>query len=449
MKNGTLVTPQGLKKADLYMDDGKITAVGGVYPATKSYDASGCLLFPGFIDAHTHLQMDVGTTWTADDYASGTAAALAGGTTAILDFATQTRGGSLQDALDTWQGRARGSCSCDYGFHMAVTDWNERTKAELPDMERQGVTSFKAYMAYDALRLSDAEIEELMKAARDIGAVGVHCELGDEVNRGVALALAAGHTGPGYHPSSRPNEVESKAVRRCLELAGRAGAPAWIVHLSTKEGLSEIEKARGSGQTVLVETCPQYLTLTDEVYRLGGFEAAKFVCSPPIRSREDQEALWGALSDQEVNIISTDHCSFNFRGQKELGRDDFSRIPNGLPGIEHRPVLLWSAGVQKGRITAEAMAGLLSENPARAFGLYPRKGALVAGADADIVVWDPAYRGRITASDMNMHVDYTPWEGFEVKGRAKAVFLRGELCAENGRVVQPGRGQYLHRGKSL
>jgi dihydropyrimidinase len=315
-------------------------------------------------------------------------------------------------------------------------------------MERQGVSSFKAYMAYDALRLADEELHALFMAARSIGFTGVHCELGDEVNRRVKEFLAAGCTEPLYHPLSRPNSVEGAAVRRCLELAEKAGAPAWIVHLSTK-GLSEIVNARERGQDVLVETCPQYLTLTDEVYRTNGFEAAKYVCSPPMRSEEDMAALWDALTNGEIDILSTDHCSFNYKGQKELGRGDFSKIPNGLPGIEHRPAILWSAGVSRGRIQAERMAALLSENPAHSFGLYPQKGVLKVGSDADIVIWDPAYRGFITAADMNMKVDYTPWEGYEITGRAKAVFLRGVLCAAEGRVLKPGLGRYLFRQKSL
>jgi dihydropyrimidinase len=449
IQNGTLVTPHGLRRADLYMENGKIASVGGARVADEVFDAGGCLVFPGFIDSHTHLQMQSGRTWTADDFTSGTAAALAGGTTTILDFATQDRGGSLQTALDTWHERADGNCSCDYGFHMAVTDWNEKTRMELREMERQGVTSFKAYMAYDALRLSEGDLLALFSEAREIGFVGVHCELGDEVNRRVREALAAGHTEPQYHPLSRPSEVEGAAVRRCLELAEKAGAPVWIVHLSTKEGLCEIVNARERGQDVLVETCPQYLTLTDAVYKDNGFEAAKYVCSPPIRSPEDMAALWDALANGEIDILSTDHCSFHYKGQKELGRGDFFKIPNGLPGIEHRPALLWSAGVACGRLDPEHLAGLLSENPARAFGLYPQKGVLNVGSDADVVVWDPAYRGRIAAADMNMQVDYTPWEGFEITGQAKAVFLRGVLCAAEGRVLKPGLGRYVFRQKSL
>ena len=448
IKNGTIVSPEGRKKADLYIEGGKVVSVGGALPFDESYDAEGCLLFPGFIDAHTHLEMDTGSTVTADSFASGTAAALAGGTTVILDFATQDRGHTLAEALEAWHGRADGHCACDYGFHMAVTDWNEATKAELADMEREGVTSFKAYMAYNNLRLSDPELQELFAATADIGVCGVHCELGNEVNRRVAANLEAGGTGPEWHPRSRPNEVESLAVRRCLALAREVGGAAWVVHLSTAEGLREIEAARRAGQEVLVETCPQYLTLTDEVYEKPDFEGAKFVCSPPIRKEADKQALWQGIGAGEVDIISTDHCSFTFE-QKKLGLGDFSKIPNGLPGIEHRPAVVWASGAAQGRMSAEEFCRLLSAEPAKAFGMYPRKGALDVGSDADVVVWDPEARAVLTAADMNMLAGYSPWEGMELHGLPKAVFLRGVLSAENGKVINRNGGRYVSRNKSL
>ena len=448
IKNGTIVSPEGRKKADLYIEGGKVVSIGGALPFDESYDAEGCLLFPGFIDSHTHLEMDTGSTVTADSFASGTAAALAGGTTVILDFATQDKGHTLAEALKAWHSRADGNCSCDYGFHMAVTDWNEATKAELADMEREGVTSFKAYMAYNNLRLDDIELQELFAATADIGVCGVHCELGDEVNRRVAANLAAGRTGPEWHPRSRPNEVESLAIRRCLALAREVGGAAWVVHLSTAEGLREIEAARSAGQNVLVETCPQYLTLTDEVYEKPDFEGAKFVCSPPIRKEADKQALWQGIGAGKVDIISTDHCSFTFE-QKKLGLGDFSKIPNGLPGIEHRPAVVWASGVAQGRMSEEEFCRLLSTEPARAFGMYPRKGALDLGSDADVVVWDPRAEAVLTAADMNMLAGYSPWEGMELHGLPKAVFLRGVLSAENGKVINSNGGRYVSRSKSL
>ncbi len=446
IKNGKIVTSANVTRADIYIENGKITQIGGEAPFDAEYDAGGCLIFAGFIDSHTHLGMDAGSTWTIDDWSSGTRAALAGGTTTVLDFATQDRGSTLSRALEVWHSRADGNAFCDYGFHMAVTDWNERTRAEIEQMPAKGVTSFKAYMAYDNLRLSDDELRELLAATRDIGYVGVHCELGDEVNRRVRELLNAGKTGPGYHPLSRPNEVEAAAVRRLMELAVQANAPAWVVHLSTREGLEEIRKARGNGLDVLAETCPQYLTLANEVYITEGFEAAKYVCSPPIRSLEDQEALWSAVSGGEVDIISTDHCSFNYAGQKELGLGNFSKIPNGLPGIEHRPALIWDSGVNSGRITPCGMARILSENPAKAFGMWPRKGSLSVGADADLVIWDPEKQWTLSAAAQLMRADYSPWEGRRLKGQARAVFLRGRLSAENGGVTAPAGGMYVMRG---
>ncbi len=443
LTGGTVVSPGGQEKRDIYIDGGRIVPPGN---ADEVIDVSGCLLFPGFIDAHTHLDMPVSGTVTADSFPSGTAAAVAGGTTVILDFATQDRGHTLAEALDVWHTRADGRCSCDYGFHMAVTDWNERTRREMPAMLDAGITSFKGYMAYDALRLNDGDLRSFLAAAGELGGVvGCHCELGDTVTENTARLLAAGKTGPEYHPVSRPNQVEALAVARFLELAREADGRPWIVHLSTREGLAMLDKARAGGQTVLAETCPQYLTLTEEVYARPDFEGAKFVCSPPIRSQADADALWAAVEDRRIDILSTDHCSFNFRGQKELGRGDFSKIPNGLPGVEFRPSVVWTAGVSAGRITPEDMCRLLSETPAKAFGLWGKKGALDPGFDADIVVWDPAYRGVIDPSVQETACDNSPWEGMTITGRARQVYLRGELTARDGRCLRQGRGAYLRR----
>ncbi len=447
LRGGSVVSPDGIEQRDVYVENGKIAEAG---TPDEVVDVRGMLLFPGFIDSHTHLDMPVSGTVTADDFASGTAAALAGGTTMILDFATQERGGTLAEALALWHSRADGRCASDYGFHMAVTDWNEATRREMADMPGEGVASFKAYMAYDALRLGDDDLRALLREAGKLGCyVGVHCELGDEVTRRVAAELAQGHTEPKYHPLSRPNEVEAEAVRRLLTLAAEAEAPCWVVHLSTHEGLAAIEAARAKGQRVLVESCPQYLTLTDEVYARPDFEGAKFVCSPPIRKAEDKAALWRAAAGDEVDIISTDHCSFNFKNQKELGLHNFSLIPNGLPGLEQRPALIWSEGVAKGRITAQQMCAMLATRPAKAFGLWGRKGALDVGFDADIVVWDPNWRGEIRAAEQETNCDYSPWEGFPLTGRARQVYLRGALSAENGHCLRRSGGQYIPRKPAL
>ena len=446
-KGGTVVSAAGLEKRDLYAEGGRIVPPG---PADQVVDVSGCLLFPGFIDAHTHMDMPVSGTVTADSFPSGTAAAVAGGTTVILDFATQDRGGTLAQALETWHTRADGRCFCDYGFHMAVTDWNDRTREEMSQMVRAGVTSFKGYMAYDNLRLSDGDMAAFLAEAGRLGAfVGCHCELGDMVNQNAAALLAAGQTGPEAHPRARPNEVEALAVRRFLELAREAGGLPWVVHLSTREGLQEIDKARRAGQTVLTETCPQYLTLTEEAYARPDFEGAKFVCSPPIRSAADRDALSRAVEERKIDILSTDHCSFNFRGQKELGRGDFTKIPNGLPGVEFRPAVIWSRGVTPGHITAPDMCRLMCETPAKAFGLWGRKGALTEGFDADIVVWDPRYRGILDPRSQETACDYSPWEGMELTGRARAVYLRGELAARDGKCLRSAVGEYLSRKPAM
>lgn len=435
IKNGVLVSPEGTKKADLWIEGGKIINAPENLERFEAYDAKGCYVFPGFIDSHTHLQMPLGGgVWTADDFETGTAAALSGGTTTIIDFATQDKGHTLNQALEAWHSRAGGHCSCDYGFHMAITDWNEKTKSEIRDMFDAGISSFKTYMAYDNLRISDGALLEVLKETAALGGiVGVHCELGDIVNNNIKRLLSEGRTGVKWHPLSRPNDVESRAIRRFMALAGEADAPAWVVHLSTAEGLSEIEAARARGQRVLVETCPQYLTLTDEVYKKPYFEGAKYVCSPPIRSEEDRKILQNALGGS-INIISTDHCSFNFKGQKERGRDDFSKIPNGLPGIEHRPALVWSYC----ELSPERFCALMSEAPAKAFGMYPKKGCLLPGSDADIVIWDPSYTGEIRAETQLMNVDYSPWEGFPITAKARQVFLRGQTAIRSGTFVRRG-----------
>lgn len=451
IQNGRVVTSEKTFSADVKIEQGKITAIGEHLDPTGCdlYDAAGCLLFPGFIDAHTHLDMDTGTALTADDFPTGTKAALCGGTTTLIDFATQDRGGSLKDALACWHGKADGKSNCNYAFHMAITDWNEHVSAELDEMVREGVTSFKLYMAYDNLRVRDGEIYEILKRVHELhGLIGIHCENGDLVNEMVAENRRAGNLSPKWHPRSRPDFVEAEAVARYGYLAKAADAPIHIVHLSTAMGLEEARRARLRGQKVYIETCPQYLTLEDGCYEKEGFESAKYVCSPPIRSRRDQQVLWSAIAGGEIDTISTDHCSFNYKGQKELGKEDFSKIPNGMPGLEHRPVTVYTAGVAAGRMTENEMARLLSENQARLFGMYPRKGVIAVGSDADLVVWDPAVKGMITAKTQHHNCDYTPFEGMETKGRAKAVFLGGEQAVADGELVKPGLGVYVARSES-
>lgn len=449
IQHGTLVLPDGLMQGDIAFENGVITRIAPAIEAGAGdavCEAAGCLVFPGFIDAHTHLDMDSGTTVTADDFASGSRAAACGGTTTLVDFATQERGGTLRDALDAWHRKAEGKCACNYAFHMAVTDWNEQTRAELPQMFERGVTSFKAYYAYDNLRLDDAQMYDLLSALRPFGGVlGVHCENGTLVNRLQREQLEKGVTGPAGHPASRPPVVEAEAIRRLCAVAKLVDSPVHIVHLSSAEGLEEVRRARAAGQKVWVETCPQYLLLDESRYHLEGFEGAKYVMSPPLRSPADREALRAAVLDGEIDTISTDHCSYRFSDQKALGRDDFTKIPNGAPGIEHRPALIYTSFVASGLMTAAQMSRLLSENPAKLFGMWPRKGQLAQGADADMTVWDPRARWVIRAEAQHQNVDYTPYEGFEAAGRARAVYVGGQLAAKDGEPSGASAGRYVKR----
>lgn len=452
IQNGILVLPTGPIQADLRVAGGRIAELGpGLAPgASRVIDAQERLGFPGFIDTHTHFEMNKGfPNETADDWYTGTRAALAGGTTTVLDFAEPERGATLASALETWHGRADGAACCNYGFHMTVKDWSPSIRSELREMTAAGVTSYKVYLAYDNLRLSDAAAYEVVKAVgAEGGVVGCHCENGDLVTEGIRAQQAAGNLSPAAHPLSRPPAVEAEAVGRWLTIAELAGCPVNIVHLSTLRGLEAVRAARTRGQRLYVETCPQYLLLDERSYRLPGFESAKFVLSPPLRAQENCAALWDALEAGEIDTIGTDHCSFRFHGAKELGREDFSKIPNGIPGVEHRPSLMYTYGVAAGRITAVDMARLLAENPARLFGMYPQKGVLAVGSDADLVIFDPNDTGRITAETQYQNVDYTPYEGMALRGRVDTVLLGGEVAVEGGRVLLERRGRYVSRGPS-
>lgn len=452
IQNGILVLPTGPIQADLRVAGGRIAELGpGLAPgASRVIDAQERLVFPGFIDTHTHFEMNKGfPNETADDWYTGTRAALAGGTTTVLDFAEPECGATLASALETWHGRADGAACCNYGFHMTIKDWSLSIRSELREMTAAGVTSYKVYLAYDNLRLSDAAAYEVVKAVgAEGGVVGCHCENGDLVTEGIRAQQAAGNLSPAAHPLSRPPAVEAEAVGRWLTIAELAGCPVNIVHLSTLRGLEAVRAARTRGQRLYVETCPQYLLLDERSYRLPGFESAKFVLSPPLRAQENCAALWDALEAGEIDTIGTDHCSFRFHGAKELGREDFSKIPNGIPGVEHRPSLMYTYGVAAGRITAVDMARLLAENPARLFGMYPQKGVLAVGSDADLVIFDPNDTSCITAETQYQNVDYTPYEGMALRGRVDTVLLGGEVAVEGGRVLLERRGRYVSRGPS-
>ncbi len=445
IKNGTLVTPEGLKNESLGFENGKIVRIG-TFEAGEGdevIDAAGCYVYPGFIDGHTHLDLEVAGTVTADDFETGTTAAVCGGTTCVVDFATQYAGDTVLNALNTWKKKAEGKMHCNVAFHMAICDWNEKTKADLPALREEGVTSFKVYMAYDTA-LEDAEILEVLEAIKPFGGIlGCHCENGGLVTELQKQQIGAGHTGPSAHPLSRPAAVEAEAVNRFCYLGYLADAPVNIVHLSTKLGLEEIREARKRGQTVYAESCPQYMLLDDSLYNLPGFESAKYVCSPPLRKEEDIKALREAVINGEIDTIATDHCSFSYEKQKKAGIGDFRKIPNGAPGIEHRPAVFMHIFGDK--LTPQDYCRLMSQGPAEVFGMYPRKGALLEGSDADITIWDPSVSWTISAGNMHQNLDYTPYEGLEVKGRPKYVFVNGELAAKDGEPTEMRAGSYVAR----
>ena len=441
-QNATLVLPDRLMCGDLRTSGGKIAAIGtGLSTVGEELvDCAGKRLFPGFIDTHTHLDMGNPLSHTAGDFASETCAALLGGTTCILDFATQERGETLQEGLANWHKLAEKGTFCHYGFHMAITDWNEQTRCQMADMMAAGVTSFKLYMAYDHLRISDADALAVLNEAKQLGAlVGMHCELGDAVTAGIAAQKAAGNVTPEAHPLSRPPEVEADAIRRWIDLAKAADCPVYVVHLSTAQGLEEIRQGRSTGVQILAETCPQYLLLDDSRYDLPDFEGAKYVLSPPLRKQSDIAALWQAVASGEIDFIGTDHCGFHFATDKMRGRDDFSQIPNGMPGVEHRPALLYTHGVKSGRIDEVTFAQLLATRPAQVFGLT-EKGSLTVGKDADLVLWNPDTRWTISAANQHQNIDYTPYEGFALTGAAERVYLCGEVADGSAPL-----GQFVHR----
>lgn len=451
IKGGILVTESDLFSGDILVSGEKITAVAQKIPTEgrNVVDASGCYVFAGFIDTHTHFDLE-GACRTADDFYSGTRAALAGGTTMVLDFALQERGTSSLHALQKWHEKAEGRSSCDYGFHMSFTEWNTLLECELPDLFDEGISSFKLYMAYESLRVDEDTLAEALKKIGNMGGItGVHCEDWEKIKNNIQNLLKSDKKSVRYHPISRPPETESEAIRRCIAAAEKARAPVNIVHISTKKGMEEVRKAKKRGGQVYAETCPQYLLLDESEYeKENGFESAKYVMSPPLRNIKDTEALWKALGDGTADTIGTDHCSFNFKNDKELGKEDFSKIPNGIPGVEHRPALIYTYGVLTSKISLIRMAQLLSSGPAKLFGLYPQKGVLKEGSDADIVIWDPKMEWVIRASDQLQNVDYTPYEGMKTAGRARTVFLRGSKVVDDGRIVIENSGKFIKRHKS-
>ena len=450
LQGGTVVSPEGMEALDVLLDGERIVSAGkSLSPeGAQIVDCTGKLLFPGFIDGHTHFDLEVCGTITADDFATGSQAALRGGTTMVVDFAAPDKGETLASGLKRWREKAEGKSACDYGFHMTIDDWNEGVSREIGEMVEQGIPTFKMYMTYPAMMIPEDDMYRALLRLKEVGGVaGVHCENDGVIRALTAQARAAGKLGPGSHPRTRPALLEAEAVGRLLRLAQLADVPVLIVHLSAKESLEEVRAARRRGQKVYVETCPQYLLLEDTVYDHPDYmEAAKFVCAPPIRKKEDREALWEALKNGEVDTVATDHCSFT-TAQKRAGRYDFTKIPGGLPGVEHRGALLYTAGVAEGKITAADLCRVLSTNPAKLYGCWPRKGVIAPGSDADIVVYDPEADGVITAADQAQKADYTPYEGFKTKGSIAQVYLRGQLAVDGGKLRKTG-GEFIYRGKT-
>ncbi len=450
-KNGTVVSGRGTRRADVLVENEKILQVGRNLsdPLARAIDVTGKLLMPGFIDAHIHFDLDVCNTTTVDDFDSGTKSAIRGGTTTIVDFACPNKGESLHHGLDLWHRKADGKCWCDYGFHMTIDDWNAEIEKEIDDMYAAGISSFKMYMTYPAMMIGDEAMYKALKKLKEKGGIcGVHCENSGVINALIEEKKAAGEMGVSSHPETRPDFLEAEAVSRLLRIAQAVDIPVVIVHLTNAAALAEVTAARRRGQKVYVETCPQYLVLDDSVYYNEDFSrAARYVCAPPLRKPEDCRALWAGLRKGDIQTISTDHCAFTL-AQKDAGRGDFTKIPGGLPGVEARGELVYSFGVTTRKISLATMCKVLSENPAKLYGMFPRKGVIAPGADADIVVYDPQADHILRAEDMVSRAGYTPYEGFVTHGSVSQVWLRGKLMVENGHVIGEQEGQYIVRGKS-
>ncbi|QUQ67433.1 dihydropyrimidinase [Kutzneria sp. CA-103260] len=451
IKGGTVLSSTGSVAADVVVDGERITAVVAPdsWPGTADtvIDATGKYVLPGGIDGHTHMEMPFGGTQSADTFETGTTAAAWGGTTTIVDFAVQPKGSSLLSTLDRWHEKADGNCAVDYGFHMIVSDVNDGTLKEMDACVDAGVNTFKMFMAYPGVFYStDGEILLAMQRARaNGGTIMMHAENGIAIDQLVAQALAAGRTDPVQHGLTRPPELEGEATHRAIQLAKVTGAPLYIVHLSAAQALEAVAEARNTGQNVFAETCPQYLFLSIEDLAKPDFEGAKFVASPPLREKSHQGALWQGLRTNDLSVVSTDHCPFCFVEQKELGRGDFSKIPNGMPGVEHRMDLIYQ-GVVGGELTLQRWVEVTSTTPARMFGLYPRKGVIAPGSDADIVVYDPNARQTLSASTHHMAVDYSAYEGLEITGRVDTVLSRGRVVVDgDGWHGAKGHGKFLSR----
>jgi dihydropyrimidinase len=451
IRNGRIVTAVDDYHADLLIEDGIVVMIARTIEveADRVIDAKGRLVIPGGIDPHTHMELPFGGTSASDDFNTGTVAAAHGGTTTIIDFAVQSKGQTLTQAVDVWHAKAAGKASIDYGFHLICTDLPDDRLPEMKKLIDEGVSSFKLFMAYPGVFLvDDATIYKAMLTAGEYGGlICMHAENGVVIDAIVKRALAEGHTAPKYHALTRPTKAEAEGVHRAIALADMAKTSVYIVHLSCSDALDEVTRARDMGIPAYAETCPQYLFLDYSVYEKPGFEGAKWVMTPPIREKWNQEKLWRGIQFNDLQVISTDHCPFCMKEQKELGKDDFSKIPNGGPGVEHRMSLIFNGGVAEGRISLNRFVEITSTAQAKIFGLFPRKGTIAVGSDADIVIFDPDEEMTISAKNHHMNVDYSAYEGMKVRGVTKTVLSRGEVVIDEGNYVgRQGHGSFLKRG---
>jgi len=449
--NGRIVTATDTFASDVAISRGKIAAIGDNLPrenAAQVIDAAGKYVLPGGIDVHTHLDMPFGGTTSSDDFETGTRAAAFGGTTTLIDFAIQYKGQTLRTAFDTWMQKASGKAVCDYAFHCIITELADAHLEEMNALVCEGVTSFKLFMAYPGVfMLDDGSIfKALRRTAKNGGLVCMHAENGNAIDVIVQQALAEGKKAPKDHALTRPTTAEAEATARAIALAEMAGAPVYIVHLSCNDALEKVREARDRGLPVYAETCPQYLYLSIDNFDVPDFEGAKYVFTPPLREKWHQEKLWNGLKRDHLQVVSTDHCPFCFKEQKELGRGDFTKIPNGGPGVEHRMSLIYSGGVAAGRFSVNRFVELVSTTPAKLFGLYPRKGTIAVGSDADLVIFDPNRKHTISAKTHHMRVDYSMFEGIQVSGMPSTVLSRGRVVVDEDKFLgRAGAGEFVKR----